>query len=74
MTTAMFGKGGGEFVVRIEDQHAQLRIGLDRLVQQQRDGRRLADAGGADDGEMLRQHRGDVDRRVDALVLASACR
>ena len=69
MTTASFGKGGGEFVMRIEDQHAQLRIRRDRLVQQQRHGRRLADAGRADDGEMLGEHRGDMDRRVDAFVL-----
>lgn len=65
----VLGKGGGEFVMRIEDQDAQLRIRRDRLVQEQRHGRRLADAGGADDGEMLGEHRGDVDRRIDAFVL-----
>jgi len=65
----VFGEGGGKFVVRIEDQHAQLRIGLDRLVQKQRDGSRFADTGRADHGEMLRQHRGHMDRRFDAFIL-----
>ncbi|MNY23616.1 hypothetical protein D3C86_1572890 [compost metagenome] len=46
-------EGGGELVVRVEDQDAQLRIGGNRLVEQQRHGGRLADARGADDGEML---------------------
>ncbi|ENN87687.1 hypothetical protein RHSP_45996 [Rhizobium freirei PRF 81] len=55
--------------MRIEDQHAQLRIGTDRLVQQQRDRRGLADAGRTDDCEMLRQHRGNMDGSVDAFVL-----
>ena len=62
-------EGGGEFVVRVEDQDTQIRIGLDRLVKQQGDGGGLADAGSADDGEMLLQHGGNVDRRVEALVL-----
>lgn len=65
----VIGEGGGEFVVRIEDQHAQLRIGLDRFVKQQGHGGRFADAGGADDGEMLGEHRGHVDGGIQALVL-----
>ena len=65
----MLGKGGGEFVVRIEDQHAQFRVGGDRLVEEQRHGGRLADAGGADDGEVFGKHRGHMDGGVEALVL-----
>ena len=65
----MIGKGGSELVVRIEDQHAQARIGADGAVQQQRYRRRLADTGRAHDREMLRQHRGNVDGGVDAFVL-----
>ena len=55
--------------MRVEDQDAQIGPRLDRLAQQQRHGRRLADAGGADDGEMARQRVVDGDARVDRLVL-----
>lgn len=55
--------------MRIEDQYTQLRVRRDRLVQEQRHGRRLADTGRADDGEMLGEHRRDMDRRIDAFVL-----
>ena len=55
--------------MRVEDQDAQVRPRLDRLAQQQRDGGRLADAGGADDGEVARQRVVDGDAGVDGFVL-----
>ncbi len=66
---AVFGQRGGEFVVRIEDQHAQVGPRLDRLAHQQRHGRRLADAGGADDREVARQRIVDGDAGLDRFVL-----
>ena len=67
--TLYSGSDGGELVVRIEDQDAQVGPRLDRLAQQQRDGGRLADAGGADDREVARQRVVDGDAGVDRLVL-----
>ncbi len=65
----LVGEGGGKFVVRIKDQHPKLRVCLDCLVEEKRDGGRLADAGRADDGKVLGQHRGNMDCGVDGLVL-----
>jgi hypothetical protein len=65
----MIGKGGREFIVRIENEDTQLRVRLDRLVQKQRDGGGLAHARRADDGEMFGEHLGNADGGVDRIVL-----
>ena len=64
-----FGQRRREFVVRVEDQDAQVRPRFDRLAQQQCDGGRLADAGRADDREVAVQRFVDRDAGVDRLVL-----
>ncbi len=55
--------------MRVEDQDAQVGPCLDGLAQEQRDGRRLADAGGADHREVTRQRVLDGDVGLDRLVL-----
>ena len=64
-----FGQRRREFVVRVEDQHAQVGARLDRLSQQQRDGGRLADAGRAEHRKVAVQRIVDRDAGVDGLVL-----
>lgn len=58
------------FVVGIHDQDAQVLARLDRLLDQDRNGGRLADAGRSEDGEVPPHHLADADRRRDFLVLA----
>src|SRR5690606_7565268 len=65
---AIFRQRAGEFVVRVEDQHTQIRTGLDRLAHQKRDRGRLADAGRADDGEVAGQRVVYRDARLDVFV------
>lgn len=65
----MIGKRGRKFIVRIENEDTQLRVSLDRLVQQQGDSGGLAHARRSNDGEMFRQHLLDVDGGTDRVVL-----
>jgi hypothetical protein len=59
-----------ELVVRVEDEHAQIgRVASIAFTHEQRHGRRLADAGGADDREVARQRIVDGDAGVDRVVL-----
>ena len=62
-------KGGGEFIVRIENEHPQGRIGLQRLVQQQRDRSGLAHARRSNDREVARQQGGDMNQRTQRGIL-----
>lgn len=55
--------------MRVKNQHAQLRVRGDCLVEEQRYGRRLADACGADDREVFGEHRGNMDGGVETFVL-----
>ena len=57
------------FVVAVEQEQAQVRPRIEDLAQDQRDAARLADAGGAEHGEMLAQHVVDVDVGADRRVL-----
>ena len=57
------------FVVAVEQEQAQVRPRIEDLLQDQRDAARLADAGGAEHGEMLAQHFVDVDVGADGGVL-----
>ena len=57
------------FVVRIDQEHAQVGPRVEDLAHQQRDAARLADAGGAEHREMLAHHVVDVDVGRDRLVL-----
>src|SRR5690606_21311161 len=63
------GQRGGKFVVRIEDQDAQVWPRFDRLAHQERDGGGLADAGCAHHGEVTGKRIVDGDARVQRLVL-----
>ena len=62
-------EGGGVFIVRIEDEDAQPRPCRDAFPQQQRHRAGFADAGGAENGEVPRQHVADADGRGDGVVL-----
>ena len=57
------------FVVRVDQEDPQVRPRLLKLVQDDRDARGLADAGGAEHGEVLADHVGAVDVAADAVVL-----
>ena len=57
------------FVVRIDQEHAQVRPRVEDLPQQQRDAARLADAGGAEHREVLAHHVVDIDVGGDRGVL-----
>jgi hypothetical protein len=57
------------FVVPIEQEDAQIGTRLEDLLQDEGDAARLADAGRAEDGEMLAQHLVHVDAGVDRDVL-----
>ena len=57
------------FVVAVEQKQAQVRPRVEDLAQDQRDAARLADAGGAEHGEMLAQHFVHVDVGADGRVL-----
>ena len=62
-------EGGGKLVVRVENENAQRRVRLQRLVHQQRDSRGLADACGADHCKVTRKKGGDVDLGGQRAVL-----
>ncbi len=57
------------FVVRIDQEDAQVRARVEDLLQNDGDAARLADAGGADDGEMPAHQLVDVDVHADFGVL-----
>ena len=57
------------FVVRIDQEDAQIRPLLQGLLQQKRNAVGLADAGGAEHGEVLAHQLLDVDLRRDGRVL-----
>ncbi len=56
-------------VVAVEQEQAQVRPRIEDLAQDQRNAARLADAGGAEDREMLAQHVVHVHVRADGGVL-----
>src|SRR5690606_32836780 len=60
---------GGKFVVRVHDEHAQVRAYLDRPAQQQGNRRGFADAGGADYSTVPVQRGVDGDAGLEALIL-----
>ena len=62
-------EAGGVFVVRVDQQHAQIRPRVHDLAQDQRDPTRLAGAGRAEDREMLLHHVVDIDVGADRGVL-----
>ena len=57
------------FVVRVDQEEAQVRARIENLLQDDGDAARLADAGGADDGEMPAHQLVDVDVHADIGVL-----
>ena len=68
-TCALVAEEAAVFVVGIDQEDAQVRPRFQKLLQDDRDARRLADAGGAEHGEMLADHFGAVDVAADAGVL-----
>ena len=56
-------------VVAVEQEEAQVRPRIEDLLQDHDDAARLADAGGAEHGEVLAQHVVDVDIGADAGIL-----
>ncbi len=56
-------------VVNVEQENPQIRPRLENLVQEQRHAGRFADAGGAEHGEVLREHLLDVDIGDDGRIL-----
>ena len=56
------------FVVRVDQEDAEVRLLLQDLGQDERDRRRLADAGGAEDGEMLAQQLLEIDVGGDCRI------
>ena len=60
------------FIVRIDDEHAQLFSVGETFLDQHRDRRRLADAGRADDGEMAADEFAHADDGWNAGVLRQA--
>ena len=64
------GKMGRVFVMRIKDDDPQLRPHGKRLLQQQTDRSRLANAGRSQNGEVTTDQFADVDLRGDLFVLA----
>src|SRR6185369_5084333 len=56
-------------VVDVEQEYPQVRPGFENLVEQQRNAGRFADAGGAEDREVLGKHLLDVDIGDDGAVL-----
>ena len=57
------------FVVRIDQKDAQVRTGIENLLQDDGDATRFADAGGAENGEVTADQIVDVDMNADILVL-----
>src|SRR6185312_782223 len=57
------------FVVRVDQEDAQVRARLQDFLQDDGDTARLADAGRAEDGEVAADHLVDVDMDGDVLVL-----
>ena len=57
------------FVVAVEQEDAQIGPRVEDLVDQHGDAARLADAGRAEDGEVLAEQIVDVDGGVDGLVV-----
>ena len=55
--------------MRVDQEQAQVVARLEDLAQDERDAGRLADAGGAEHGEMLAHHVVDIDVGIDARVL-----
>ena len=63
-------EGGAVLVVDVEEEDAELGAHVDHLAEDRGDGARLADAGGADDGEVLGEQVVGVDVGGDRGVLA----
>ena len=62
-------EAAAEFIVAVEQEHAQLRACVENRVENHRDAARLADAGRAENGEMLGQHVVERDPSFDRVVV-----
>ena len=65
----LFAEAAAVFVVRIDQEDAQVGAGIENLLQDDGDAARLADAGSAEDGEMPAHQVVDVDVHADIGVL-----
>ena len=65
----LFAEAAAVFVVRIDQEDAQVRARIENFLQDDGDAARLADAGGAEDSEMPAHQMVDVDVHADIGIL-----